>query len=42
MDEIHGIFTTYEMIIEHENPYIKEETFKSSKRSNQKGKKKEK
>jgi hypothetical protein len=42
MDELHGIFTAYEMITEHENPYIKEEAFKASKRSKKKGKKKEK
>ena len=33
MDELHGIFTTYEMRIEQENPYVKEATFKASKRS---------
>jgi hypothetical protein len=38
MDELHGIFTTYEMRTEHENPDIKEATFKESKRSNQKEK----
>jgi hypothetical protein len=42
MDELHGIFTAYEMITEQENPDIKEASFKASKRSNQKGKKKEK
>jgi hypothetical protein len=42
MDELHGIFTTYEMRIEQENPDIKEPTFKSSKRPKQKGKEKEK
>jgi hypothetical protein len=42
MDKIYRIFTTYEMRIEQENPDIKEATFKASKRSNQKGKKKEK
>ena len=42
MDELHGIFTTYEMRTEQENLDIKEAAFKSSKRSNQKGKKKEK
>jgi hypothetical protein len=42
MDELHGIFTSYEMRTEHENTDIKEASFKSSKRSNQKGKKKEK
>jgi hypothetical protein len=39
MDELHGIFTTYEMRTEQENPYVKEEAFKASKRSKQKGKK---
>jgi hypothetical protein len=42
IDELHGIFTTYEMRTEQENPDIKEEVFKASKRSKQKGKKKEK
>jgi hypothetical protein len=42
MDKIHGIFIAYEMRTEHENPYIKEESFKASKRSKKKGKKKEK
>jgi hypothetical protein len=42
MDELHGIFTTYEMRTEQENPDIKEATFKASKRSKKKGKKKEK
>jgi hypothetical protein len=42
MDELHGICTTYEMRTEQENPYVKEATFKASKRSNQKGKKQEK
>jgi hypothetical protein len=42
MDELHGIFTSYEMRTEHENPYIKEATFKAYKRSKQKRKKKEK
>jgi hypothetical protein len=42
MDELHGIFTAYEMRIEQENPYIKEVSFKASKRSKKKGKKKEK
>ena len=41
MDELHGIFTTYEMISEQENPDIKEATFKESKRSKKKGKQKE-
>jgi hypothetical protein len=42
MDELHGIFTTYEMRIEQENPDIKKATFKASKISKKKGKKKEK
>jgi hypothetical protein len=42
MDELHGIFTAYEMRIEQENPCIKDEAFKASKKSNQKGKQKEK
>jgi hypothetical protein len=42
MDELHGIFTTYEMRTEQENPYIKEATFKAFKRSKKKRKKKEK
>jgi hypothetical protein len=42
MDELHGIFTAYEMRIEQENLDIKEAAFKASKRSKQKGKKKEK
>ena len=36
MDELHGIFTTYEMRTEHENPdvkNVKEVAFKASKRS---------
>jgi hypothetical protein len=37
MDELHGIFKTYEMRIEQENPDIKE----ASKNSNQKGRQKE-
>ena len=36
MDELHGIFTAYEMRTEQENPYIKEEAFKESKRSKKK------
>ena len=40
MDELHGIFTSYEMKIEQENPDIKEEAFKASKRSKKNGKKK--
>jgi hypothetical protein len=42
MDELHGIFTAYEMRTKHENPNIKEVAFKASKRSKKKGKKKEK
>jgi hypothetical protein len=38
MDELHGIFTAYEMRTEQENPYVKEEAFKASKRSKQKKK----
>jgi hypothetical protein len=38
MDELHGIFTAYEMRIEQENPDVKEASFKASKRSNQKKK----
>jgi hypothetical protein len=42
MEELHGIFTAYEMRTEQENPYVKEEAFKTSKRSKKKGKKQEK
>jgi hypothetical protein len=42
MDELHGIFTAYEMRTKQENPITKEATFKASKKSNQKGKKKAK
>jgi hypothetical protein len=41
MDELHGIFTTYEMRTEQENPDVKEEAFKASKRSKKKEKKQE-
>jgi hypothetical protein len=41
MDELHGIFTTYEIRTEQENPDIKEAAFKASKKSNQKGRQKE-
>jgi hypothetical protein len=41
MDELHGIFTAYEMRTEQENPYVKEETFKASKRSKKKKKEQE-
>jgi hypothetical protein len=33
MDKLHGIFTTYEMRTEQENPDVKEAAFKESKRS---------
>jgi hypothetical protein len=39
MNELHGIFSAYEMRTEQENPYVKEETLKAS---NQKIKAKEK
>jgi hypothetical protein len=35
MDELHGIFTAYEMRTEQKNPDIKETTFKAPKRSKQ-------
>jgi hypothetical protein len=38
MDSLHGRFTTYEMRIEKDNLVIKEETFKASKKTNQKAK----
>jgi hypothetical protein len=41
MDELHGIFTTYEMRTEQENPDVKEAAFKASKRSKQKKKQQE-
>ena len=41
MDELHGIFTTYEMRTEQENPDVKEATFKASKRSKQNKKEQE-
>jgi hypothetical protein len=41
MDELHGIFTTYEMRTEQENPDVKETAFKASKRSKQKKKEQE-
>jgi hypothetical protein len=40
MDELHGIFTAYEMRTEQENLYIKEAAFKESKKSKQKRRKK--
>jgi hypothetical protein len=36
MDELHGIFTAYELRTEHENTYVKEAAFKESKRSKKK------
>jgi hypothetical protein len=42
MDELHGIFTTYEMRTEQENPDVKEVAFKAFKRSNQKKEEQEK
>jgi hypothetical protein len=41
MDELHGIFTAYEMRTEQENLDVKEVAFKSSKRSKQKKKEQE-
>jgi hypothetical protein len=41
MDELHGIFTAYEMRNEKENPNVKEVAFKASKRSKQKKKEQE-
>jgi hypothetical protein len=41
MDELHGIFTAYEMRTEQENPDIKEAAFKESKKSKKKGRQKE-
>jgi hypothetical protein len=42
MDELYGIFTTYDMRTEQENINIKETTFKAFKRSKKNGKKNEK
>jgi hypothetical protein len=41
MDELHGIFTAYEMRTKQENPDVKESSFKASKISKQKKKKQE-
>jgi hypothetical protein len=41
MDKLHGIFTSYEMRIEQENPNVKEAGFKASKISKQKKKEQE-
>jgi hypothetical protein len=38
MDELHGIFTAYEMRTEQENPDTKEAAFKTSKKSKKKEK----
>jgi hypothetical protein len=38
MDELHGIFTAYEMRTEQENPDVKEAAFKASKISKKNGK----
>ena len=38
MDELHGIFTAYEMRTEQENPDVKEAAFKASKISKKKKK----
>jgi hypothetical protein len=42
MDELHGIFTTYEIKIKHENPSKKESTFKASKKTKKNNKHKSK
>jgi hypothetical protein len=39
MDELHRIFTTYEMRTEQDNPVMKEENFKASKNTKKKNKK---
>jgi hypothetical protein len=41
MDELHGIFTAYEMRTEQKNPDVKEAAFKASKRSKKKKKEQE-
>jgi hypothetical protein len=41
MDELHGIFTAYEMRVEYKNPNVKEVAFKESKRSKKKKKEQE-
>ena len=41
MDELHGIFTAYEMRIEQQKPATQEASFKASKISKKNGKKKE-
>jgi hypothetical protein len=42
MDELHGIFTAYEMRNEQENPDVNKASFKASKSSKKKGKLQEK
>jgi hypothetical protein len=41
MNELHGIFTAYEMRTEQENPNTKEAAFEASKNSKKKGRQKE-
>jgi hypothetical protein len=41
MDELHGIFTAYEMRTEHENPDIKKQLSKNPKDQSKRGKKEE-
>jgi hypothetical protein len=41
MDELHGIFTAYEMRTEHKNPDVNKVSFKASKRSKRKKKEQE-
>jgi hypothetical protein len=41
MDELHRIFTAYEMSTEQKNPDVKEPAFKAFKRSKQKKKEQE-
>jgi hypothetical protein len=42
MDELHGIFIAYQMRIEQDNPVMKEENFKASKKTKKQRKKKSK
>jgi hypothetical protein len=39
MEELHGIFTSFEMRIKQENPVMKEVVFKGSKKTKEKNKK---
>jgi hypothetical protein len=39
MDELHGIFTTYEMRMEQKNPTMEEATFKASNKTKKKNRK---